>query len=105
MLSLIVILALGSMIFGGNRRRCHGSFLGGLLILPMMLFGGWIVIAVMAGVLGLIGSVIGGIFSGLSSLASGAFSGGGLIVGIVIGLVAYYCFRSRNARNDTESET
>ena len=102
MLRLLGILTLGSLIFG-NRR--HGSFLGGLLILPVLMFGGWIAIAVIGGVLGLIGSVIGGIFSGLSHLASAAFSGGGLAVGIVIGLVAFYCFRNRKGtESDAEAE-
>ena len=73
MLRLLGILTLGNLIFGDHRR--HDSFLNGLLILPALMFGGWIAIAVVGGVLGLIGSVIGGIFSGLSSLASAAFSG------------------------------
>ena len=94
MLRLLGIITLGNLIFGDRRR--HDSFLGGLLILPMLMFGGWFAIAVIGGVLGLIGSVIGGIFSGLSSLASAAFSGSGLAIGIVIGLVAFYYFRNRN---------
>ena len=88
------------MIFGDRR---HNSGLpGGLLILPALMFGGWIAIAVIGGVLGLIGSIIGGIFSGLSTLASAAFSGCGLVIGIVIGLVAFWCFRGRKARNDAD---
>ena len=102
MLRLLGILALGSMIFG-NRRR-NGSFLSGLLMLPAVMFGGWIAIAVVGGVLSLIGSVLGGIFSGLTSLASGAFSESGLVIGIVIGVIAYYCFRGRNARTADEAE-
>ena len=97
MLRLLGIITLGNMIFGDRRRS--GGLLGGLLILPALMFGGWIAIAVVGGVLGLIGSIIGGIFSGLSSLASAAFSGSGLVIGIVIGLVAFWCFRNRNARN------
>ena len=75
-----------------------------LPILPALMFGGWIAIAVIGGVLGLIGSIIGGIFSGLSSLASAAFSGGGLVIGIVIGLVAFYYYRNRNMQNDAGAE-
>ena len=101
MLRLLGILTLGSLIFGD---RHHGSFLGGLLILPVLMFGGWIAIAVIGGVLGLIGSIIGGIFSGLSSLTSAAFSGSGLVIGIIIGLVAFYYFRNRNVRNADEAE-
>ena len=97
MLRLLGILTLGNLIFGDRRR--NDGLLGGLLILPLLMFGGWIAIAVIGGVLGLIGSVIGGIFSGLASLASAAFSGSGLVIGIVIGLAVYWYFRNRNARN------
>ena len=100
MLRLLGILALGDMIFG-NRRR-NDSFLGSLLLLPALMFGGWVAIAVVGGVLSLIGSVIGGIFSGLSSLASGAFSGKGIVVGIVIGVVLYYYIRRQ--KNETGEE-
>lgn len=99
MLRLLGILALGNMICG-NRRR-NGSFLGSLFLLPALMFGGWIAIAVLGGVLGLIGSIIGGIFSGLSSLTSAAFSGSGLAIGIVIGLVAFYYFRNRKNEEAT----
>lgn len=102
MLRLLGIITLGNLIFGDRRR--HDSFPGGLLILPVLMFGGWIAIAVIGGVLGLIGTIIGGIFSGLASLASAAFSGRGLVIGIVIGLAAFYCFRSRDARNADETE-
>ena len=101
MLRLFGILALGNMIFGGGRRH-HGSFPAGLFLLPALMFGGWIAIAVVGGVLSLVGSVIGGIFSGLTSLASGAFSGSGLAIGIVIGLVLY--FHIRRQRNETAEE-
>ena len=90
----------------GMWHRPMGIFpIGGLFILPALMFGGWIAIAVIGGILGLTGSVIGGIFSGLSSLASTAFSGGGLVIGIVIGLAAFYWFRNRNARNAAGDET
>ena len=68
------------------------------------MFGGWIAIAVVGGVLSMIGAVIGGVFSGLVSVASGAFSGSGMVLGIVIGLVAFYCFRNRNAQNTVEAD-
>ena len=96
------------------RRRPMGFFpmgifpmgifpMGGLFLVPALLFGGWIVIAVAGGVLGLMGAVIGGLFSGLEALASGVFSGGGLVVGIVIGLAAYCLIHSRKAAG-TETE-
>ena len=103
MLRLLGIITLGNLIFGDRRR--HDRFLGGLLILPMLMFGGWIAIAVVGGVLGLIGSIIGGIFSGLASLTSAAFSGSGLVIGIVIGLAAFWYFRNRNAQNAAGTDT
>ncbi len=105
MLRLLGILALGNMIFGGNHRRRNGSFLGSLFILPALMFGGWIVIAVIGGVLGLIGSIIGGIFSGLTSLASSAFSGSGVVIGIVIGLALYFGMKKRSAAQEEESSS
>lgn len=82
----------------GMWHRPIGFFpLGGLFLLPALLFGGWIAIAVVGGALSLIGTIIGGIFSGLASLASGVFSGSGVVVGIVIGLVAFYYFHNWKA--------
>ena len=105
MLRLLGLLALGNMIFGGNRRRRNGSFLGSLFILPALMFGGWIAIIVIGGVLGLIGSIIGGIFSGLISLASSAFSGSGVVIGFVIGLALYFGLKKRNAVQEEESSS
>lgn len=103
MLRLLGLLALGNMIFGGNRRRRGSSFLGGLFILPVLMVGGWVSIAVIGGILGLFGSIIGGIFSGLSSLASGVFSGGGIAIGIVIGLALFFWLKKRNEAKEEES--
>ena len=101
MLRLLGILALGDMIFGNHRR--NDSFLGSLLLLPALMFGGWIAIAVIGGVLGLIGSILGGIFSGLASVASGVFSGSGVAIGIVMGLALYFWLKKRNAATEEES--
>ena len=93
------------MGFGPMRmhHRPMGIFpLGGLFLLPALMFGGWIVIAVAAGLLSLAGCILGGIFSGLSTLASGAFSGSSLVVGIVIGVIAFYLLRNRNAKKNEE---
>ena len=99
MLSLIGILVLGSLLFGGRR---NSSFPGGILLLPALICGGWVAIAVLGGVFSLLGSVIGGIFSGMTSVASGAFSGKGLVVGIVIGFILYFWFRRQ--KNETSEE-
>ena len=104
MLRLLGILALGNMIFGDNRRCRHGSLLGSLFLLPALMFGGWIALAVVGGVLSLVGTIIGGVFSGLASVASGVFSGSGIVLGIVIGLAAYYYFRNRNTAQDEAEE-
>ncbi len=103
MLRLLGILALGKLLFGDRRHRGGGSFLGSLFILPALMFGGWIAIAVVGGVLGLVGSIIGGIFSGMAHLASGAFSGGGILVGIAIGLALYFWMKKRNEVREEES--
>ena len=99
MLRLLGILALGNLIFGGRHDCCHrrGSALGSLLILFGLMYGGWIVVAVAFGILGLIGTLIGGIFSGLSYLLSGISSVSSVALGIVIGVAAYYMIRRRNA--------
>lgn len=100
MLRLLGILTLGKLIFGGNRR--NGSFPGGLLLMSALMFGGWIAIAVVGGVLSLVGSVIGGVFSGLTSLAAGVFSGKGIVIGIVIGVVLYYYLRRQKSESVEE---
>ena len=89
-----------------SRRPMMGFFpMGGLFILPALMFGGWMAIAVVGGILSLVGTVIGGIFSGLSSLASGVFSGDGILLGIVIGLIAFCYFRGReNAESGRETK-
>ena len=102
MLRLLGILTLGNMIFGDNRHRRNDSFLGALFLLPALMFGGWMAIAVMAGILGLIGSIIGGVFNCLGALAEGAFSGSGLVLGIVIGLVLYFQMKKKNASQADE---
>lgn len=82
----------------GMWHRPMGFFpISGLFLLPALMFGGWITIAVVGGVLSLFGTIIGGIFSGLASLASGVFSGNGVVIGIVIGLIAFYYFHNRKA--------
>ncbi len=83
--------------------RPMGFFpLGGLFILPALMFGGWIVLAVLGGILALAGSIID---EGLGSLASGAFSGGGLVIGIVLGLALFFSLKKRNAAKKEENNS
>ena len=86
--------------------RPMGIFpLGGLFILPALMFGGWIVVAVLGGILGLVGSIIGGVFEGMGSLTSGAFTGGGLVIGVAIGLALYYFIRrGKNGASDENGQ-
>ena len=93
------------------RSRAHTSLMrhpvdsflpmGVLFLLPALMFGGWIAIAVLGAVLSLIGTVIGGVFHGLASLAYAGFSGSGLAVGIVIGLAAYCLLRKGKNAEDS----
>lgn len=73
--------------------------MGGLFLLPGLMFGGWIAVAVVGSILSLLGSIIGGVFEGL-----GALVGGGVPVsvalGMVIGVAAYFFLRKRNAERN-----
>ena len=90
----------------GMWHRPMGLFpIGGLFILPALMFGGWIAIVALGGILSLLGTVIGGIFSGLYSLASGAFSGGGLVIGIVIGFLVFRYTRNRKREAEEKEDS
>ena len=86
---------------------------GGLFLIPGLLFGIYVILAV----LNVAGIVIGAVFSGLAAAFSGIFGAvgsvlsgvgsgigftGSLIAGIVIGVVLY--FRIRRQRNETAEE-
>ena len=104
MLRLLGILALVNMITGDNRRRRNaGGLLGGLFLLPALMFGGWIVLAVLGGVLGLFGMIVGGIFSGLSAVTETVFSGSGFAIGVVLGLALYFWMKKKNAAKEEET--
>ena len=76
----------------------RGFGFGGLFFLPALMFGGWMAVALLAGILSMIGTVIGGLFSGLTAISNEVFSGSGLLTGIVIGLALFFVFRKRNTR-------
>lgn len=107
---------------GAPRRHMYGPHMGyrplirpglgfgGLFLLPALLFGGWIAVAAVGMALSVAATVIGGVFSALASVVSGvfsgafsgAFSGGSIALGVIIGLVAFYALRKRNARTDEQ---
>jgi len=81
--------------------------MGGLFLIPGILFGIYAILAV----LNVAGIVIGAVFSGLAAAFSGVISGirgifsgagsiGGLIAGIVIGILLFYYFRNRKMKEE-----
>ena len=104
MLRLFGILALGNLVFGGDRCYRHNGFPCSLFLLPALMLGGWIALAVIGGILSLISAIIGGVFSGLAFIASDVFSGSGIVLGIVLGLAAFWVLRNRNARKTAGTE-
>ncbi len=83
------------------RRPVTGFGLGGLFLLPALLFGGWVIIAVLGAIIGTIVMVFGEVFGGLASAAESVFSGvsspGAIAVGAVIGYLLYRRFRAGRA--------
>ena len=80
-------------------RRGHGLF-----ILPALMFGGWIAVAVLGSILGLAGALIGGLFRGLAALASGIFSGSGIAGGVLIGLLVFLGLKKKSGKKQAEEE-
>ena len=98
------------MFYGFNmgprgRRFGHGGFRPGIFagIIGLFFFG-WIIAAVICGVIGAGAMVLHTVFSILAHtvprLLAGIFSSKGFIAGLVIGLLLYY----RNHRKNTASE-
>ena len=94
--------------FGPRVRRPMGMLggfgLGGLFLLPVLLFGGWMIAAVVCGIIGVVIMILGSVFSGISSLAAGVFSGigsvGTVAVGILIGLALISRLKGRNGNTE-----
>ena len=91
------------------RRPVTGFGLGGLFLLPALLFGGWVIIAVLGAIIGTIVMVFGEVFGGLASAAESVFSGvsspGAIAVGAVIGYLLYRRFRAgKTDRVSAETE-
>ena len=91
-----------------NRPAGTGSGLGGLALLPALLFGGWLIIPLTGMVLSAVIAIFANVFSGVGSLANGAFSGvtsvGGIVVGILIGLALFFRLRNGKAAEEADSE-
>ena len=91
--------------FGPVRRPMgyrHGSGMGILFILPALLFGGWMILAVLGALLGAVIMILGSVFGGLASAAETVFSGissaEGAAIGFIIGFAVYTLLRRKNAR-------
>ncbi|MCR5294757.1 MAG: hypothetical protein K6E30_06220 [Lachnospiraceae bacterium] len=54
---------------------------------------------VIAAVINVIGVIIGAVFSGATFILAEVFSGEGIVLGIVIGLALYFWLKKRNAAN------
>ena len=92
-----------------GRRTGHGGFFPGMLLgLAGLMFGGWVILAVLAAVLGffamIAGPVIGIFASSISWLFNTIFSGSGVAVGVVIGLIWYFYNKKRNAETEEDRE-
>ena len=74
---------------------------GSLFLLPALMFGGWMIVAAIGGLIGVAFMVLGSVFSSLAYLTerifSGAFAGGSLAIGILLGLVMFFWMKKRNA--------
>lgn len=97
--------------FGPARRPmgCRpGLGMGVLFILPALMFGGWMILAVIGAVIGAVVMILGSVFGGMASVAesvfSGISSGEGLAIGFMIGFALYTLIRRRNARKASAQE-
>ena len=92
------------------RRNMRKGFHPGLMILllPFLLFGGWIVIAVMGALFGAgimtAGAVIGAFARVIGRIFSHAVTSSSVAVGTIIGLVWYFTSKKRNAAVEEEEE-
>ena len=82
-------------MYGHRGQGGNGGSGMGLLLLPALLFGGWVVFPVLAALVGVFVTVFAGIaalFTGLlgaaANIAGTAISHGGIVIGFIIGLAA-----------------
>ena len=80
-----------------------------LFLLPALMFGGWIILAVIGGLIGAVIMILSSVFGGLASAAEAVFSGltstGGIAVGAVIGFWLYRILKRKNAEKAAAAET
>lgn len=93
-----------------THRSARGGFRPGVIfpVLLFLFFGGWSIIAVMGGLLGvglLTAGTVFGIFAGfIGSIFSHVFSSSSIAVGVVIGLIWYFYRKKRNAETEEDRE-
>jgi len=87
----------------------RGLGLGGLFLLPALLFGGWIILAVFGGLFGAALMIIQAVISGLGAVASRIFAGigsvGSVIIGIFIGLALFSGLKKKKESIKDETGT
>ena len=97
---------------GGARGRNgrNGAGVGAIIagVIGLMFFG-WIIVAIVGGVLGGVFMVLGSVIRGLARFAprliSGNFSTKGFALGVAIGLLYYFRHFRKNRAADGEEET
>ena len=89
-----------------NRILCNWQLY--LFLLPALLFGGWVILAVIGGLIGAVFMILGSVFGGLATAAEAVFSGlsstGGIALGAVIGFLLYRRLKRKNAEKASEAE-
>ena len=85
-----------------------GTGLGVLFLLPALLFGGWVILAVIGGLIGAVFMILGSVFGGLATVAEAVFSSlsstGGIALGAVIGFMLYRLLKRKNAEKASAAE-
>ena len=97
---------------GGARGRNgrNGAGVGAIIagVIGLMFFG-WIIVAIVGGVLGGVFMILGSVIRGLARFAprliSGIFSTKGFALGVAIGLLYYFRHFRKNRAADGEEET
>ena len=95
--------------FRGHRNVRKGSSVAAVVagVLGLCFFG-WIILAIIGGVLGGVFMILGSVIRGLARLAprvfSGIFSTKGFALGVAIGLIYYFRHFRKSKVNDAEEE-